>query len=173
LSIEDAADFHHDRACELLKRERHKEAEQHLLAALEIEPRHLQALIYLGDIYTLCGDELGMESTAACQAALDCYDRALAIEWKLAEAWAGKTLTLFYLDRPEDTLAAAESGLFVLPLCVGYGMTCPDIHTNVAEALFDRKVRALLELGRPSEARQALTDGLAYCPGSAFLSRLI
>ncbi len=172
MSIEEAADFHYNRAFDLVEDERYKEAEQHLLRALEINPRHTQALIDLGELYLWDCEELEMELPIALREALRYYERAIAVEWKLAEAWAGKADALGYLGRHEEALEAAETGLLVLPLCLGYYMNRPEVHTNVAEALFNCKVEALRKLGREGEARKALGDGLEYCPGSDYLGSL-
>lgn len=173
MSIEDMADFHFWRAHDLSTDGRPKEALSHIEAALEIEPKHVQAMILAGDIYQLDCEELGIDPDKAFQIAIQCYDRALAVDPKLAEAWAGKAEVLYWSRCPELALESAETGLFLLPLCIGYAMNSPDVHINVAETLFKYKVSALLRLGRKDEARQALSDGLEYCPGSEYLSGLL
>ncbi len=170
MSIEDDADFHFWRAFHLFD-EQPRKALAHLEATLAHEPNHQQALVLLGELYTLRAEELGIEPAVADQTALGYFEQVLVREPKHAEAWSRKALTLLYLDRPEEALLSAEHGLSVLASRVGYGMEFGPVHTNVAEALFDVKIRALLDLGRSNESRQTLFAGLIYCPGSQFLTR--
>jgi len=170
VSIEEDADFHFWRATGLFN-EQPSKALAHLETALAREPNHQQALVLLGELYILRAEELGLESTAADQTALGYFEQVLVREPKHAEAWSRKALTLLYLNHPEEAILSAEQGLSVLASRVGYGMESGPVHTNVAEALFDVKIRALLELGRTDEVRQTLFAGLVYCPGSKFLTR--
>lgn len=171
---EEAGEFYYWRAQDLMRDGTNcVQALSYAQAALEIDPGHVQALILVGEIHTLCPDELGLDTATSYAIALEHLNRALDIEPRHAEAWGDRGLTLIYAQRFEEALDAAERGLSVLPLRIGYGMSYQPVYTNVAEALFDRKVGALLGLGRSEEARQALTDGLLHCPGSKYLSRLI
>jgi len=170
MSIEDDADFHFWRATYLFDAQPSK-ALAHLETALAREPNHQQGLVLLGELYLLRAEKLGIEPAVADQTALGYFVQVLVREPQHAEAWSRKALTLLYLDRPEEALQSAEQGLSVLASRVGYGMEFGRVHTNVAEALFDVKIRALIEIGRPDEARQTLFAGLVYCPGSKFLTR--
>ena len=170
-SIEDEADFHFWRAQDLWGKERNKEALSHLQAALQVELGHLQALVSAGELYLLRGEDLGLEEEVSDRIALGYFERALVQEPRHADAWSGKALTLLYMQRPQEALCAADWGLSVLPLRVGYAMTYAAVYTNVAEALFSTKVRALLDLDKVEGARQTLAAGLECCPGSAFLTR--
>ncbi len=170
MSIEDDADFHFWRAADLFD-EQPSKALAHLETALAREPNHQQALVLLGELYIVRAQELGLEPAVADQSALGYFEQVLVREPKHAEAWSRKALTLLYLDRPEEALQSAEQGLSVLASRAGYGMEFGPVHTNVAEALFDVKIRALMELGCPNAVRQTLFAGLVYCPGSKFLTR--
>lgn len=173
MSIEDAADFHFLRAYDLYGEDRYRESLAHVEAALEIEPRHIQALILGGETHLLDYESIGLEPEKAYNKALNYFDRALSVEPRHAEAWACKGLALIYLERPMEALEAAEKGLAVLELQIGWAMSDSDFFTNISEALHDRKIRALLELERTEDARKALSEGLAYCPGSKYLTRLV
>ncbi|MHB1000416.1 MAG: tetratricopeptide repeat protein [Armatimonadota bacterium] len=171
--MEEAAEFYYWRAHDLSDRTNCIQALSYAQAALEIEPGNVEALVLIGDIHTLFPDALGLDTAISYKSALEYLDRALDIEPKHADALGAKALTLIYTQRFEEALDTAERGLFVLPLRIGYGMNHDSVYTNIAEALFDRKVRALLGLGRDNEARQTLSDGLLHCPGSKYLTRLI
>ena len=173
MSIEEEADLHFRRANELEREERYEEALAHLTEALQIEPRHMEALTLAGEIHLFGHEKLGVTPADAYAIGLQYFDRALAVEPKNADAWGGKALSLFYLERDDDALEAAEHGLTVLPLGIGPAMSYAPVQLNVAETLFSVKVRALLEVGKRGAARQALSEGFAYCPGSDHLSRCL
>lgn len=171
LNREETADHNYRRALALLREGNPTDALSLIYEVLNIEPRHMLALILAGEIYL--DKDMNLDPPAAYSTAIGYFNRVLAVEPKYADAWSGKALALLYLEKPGQALDAAENGLFVLPLRIGYGMMSADVYTNVAEALFDRKVCALLSLGRKSDARQALYDGFEHCPGSEYLSRLV
>lgn len=171
VTIEDTAAFHYCRGLHLLDEGRPAEALEHAEAALEIQPEHVQSLVLAAAVYTFQGKELGLGIDVSSRAALNCYERALAVEPELAEAWSGKAFLLLRLDRPEEALAAADCGLAALTHPVGPDMDDPEVQVKIAENLFSNKIRALLAIGRKDEARQALSDGFEHCPQSEYLTR--
>ncbi len=166
-----------DRACQcasaLEAQGRYAEAVCHLEYALELEPGHTEALIQIADVYALYWEELALEKEVSLERALGHYDRALSLNPRLADAWAGKALVHLYQGNAELALQCAEQGLCVLPLREGFAMKYDPVFFNVSEALHDRRVRALLSLGRRAEARGALSIGFEACPRSTYLTRLI
>jgi tetratricopeptide (TPR) repeat protein len=173
MSIEDQADFHYWRAADLFGEHRSKEALAHLEESLAVVPDHIQALNLAGDIYTLRAEELGLDPADCLLRAMSCFDRVLARHPAHAEAWSGKALVYLYMGRAGDALSAADMGIASLPARVGYGMTSPEVHSNVAADLYSTKVGALLRLGRRAEATEALAAGLTYCPDSRLLHLML
>jgi hypothetical protein len=149
------------------------EALAELQAALSEDPGHVGSLILTGEIHLLYHEDLGIELEAACRTALAYLDAALRLEPMNAEAWAAESLAFLTLSDPEEALLAAEWGLSVLPYSEGSAMQAEPVRRHVAEALYDRKVSALLDLGRQSEARASLAEGLQVCAGSTYLTLLI
>jgi tetratricopeptide (TPR) repeat protein len=174
MSIEDQEDDEYLQA-EMLSLESGsaRAARSLVLRVLERNPDHVQANILLGELFLLRDEELGMDRLSACAQALELFEGVLMREPRHAEAWSQKALALLYLERFDEALDAANSGLEVLPLRVGLAMSGSGFYTNIAEALYDRKVRALLDLDRRPEAFAVLSDGLAACPESEYLTRLV
>ena len=170
MSIEEAADEYFNQTMRYEDKEDHAKAIECLECALSIEPKHNQALVALGDIYTLHGTEIGLSEEDACKIALTYFDRMLDMEPRHAETWASKGLALLYLHQPEEALFAAEQGIKVLPERIGYGMTFATIYINTVEALYHRKICALIELDRKVEARAVFDDIIAQYPDSIYLN---
>ncbi|MFN3653620.1 MAG: DUF3856 domain-containing protein [Armatimonadota bacterium] len=143
-----------------------------LLEALQIEPDHLEALTLAGDLALLEWDDIDCpeirDAKTGCAIALSYYERALAIEPRHADPWAGKALALVWLGRFEEALAAAEKGLEVLPLRLG-DLESPEVYQNVAESLYSDRAQALRGLGRWDEALATLDEGLRLYPDSRLL----
>lgn len=171
-SSEDSADYYCDRAFHLFDDDPLL-ALENLEAALVAEPCHLRALNLAGELYLFEYEALGRPQVEADEIALEYFERALAYEPRFAEAWSGKSMALFYQEEDEAALEAADQGLAVCPLRIGFGMSSDDFFTNIAELLHNIKVKTLVELGRSEEAREALAVGLAQCPGSALLTQRI
>ena len=173
MNIEERADREYWYATRLVSEGKVHAARARLLEALDISAALQLAAIKLGELYLFKYEELGIEQRYADGEALKLFEKVIQREPRHAEAWSQKALALLYLERFTEALEAAGSGLAVLPLRVGYAMTGPDVYTNVTEALYDRKVRALLELGRRHEAFTTLSEGLRACPKSEYLTRLV
>jgi len=169
--MNDACGIHHQRASALLDEGRYKEAFSIIELALEDDPECVPILALAGDVNLLYSEELGLDSRVADLIALDFYNRALALEPQDVDVLNGKALALLYLGRPDEALSVAEEGFSVLPLRVGYAMTHPDVYRNAEEALFDRKIRALLALGRRDAAREVFADALEKYPKNEYLTR--
>lgn len=173
MSISDEVLFHYERARDLYDEERFREALSHIQAALELDPEHALSRILMGDLYTFANEDLGLEPKLAFEEALTCYSRVIAAEPQYAEAWDGAALVLLYLGRPAEALLHAQEGLRVLPLRIGDCLENAEVYANVEVALYDRVVRAHLDLGNRNEAREALYEGLRLHPSDSYLSKLI
>jgi tetratricopeptide (TPR) repeat protein len=171
-SIEDSADFYFNRACTLFDDDPVL-ALKNLATTLEYEPNHLQALILAAELHLYGPESLGLAEEAALHIANEYLNRALAHEPRHAETWSVKAIVLFYQQKDKPAIEAADQGLSVLPLRIGFAMQSDAVFSNIAEALHNVKVKALLELGRPEQARLALAAGFAECPQSALLTRRI
>jgi tetratricopeptide (TPR) repeat protein len=173
MSLEDRADELFWRSMEEEKCDQISKSFASLRLCLEIEPNHVLALGSIGELCLLYNSELGLDQHNACEQALNYFDRGLAVDPQNADLWSGRALSLLYADRPGEALASAERGLNCLPLCKGYAMRSTEVSANVMEALYDRKVSALYDLGRLAEAFVVLSKALEMCPKSKYLSRLI
>jgi len=171
-SIEDNADGCYDRAAKLFD-DNPPLALKELEMALVFEPHHVQALILAGELYLFQYQSLAINDDEANVRALSFFEQALSHEPQHADAWSGKALALFYQENNETAIQAANRGLAVLPLAVGFGMQQAEISGNVGEALHNVKVKALLALGRRYQARQALAAGLTEYPNSKLLTRRV
>ena len=171
-SIEDTADSYCYRASRLFY-EDPPLALSNLEAALSYEPHHLEALNMAGELHLFEYEKLSLTEEAANRIAGEFFDRALVYGPQFAEAWSGKARMLFYREEHDAAIEAADRGLAVLHLRVGFGMQSKAVFTNVAESLYNVKVKSLMALGRREEARQELAAGLMECPGSELLIRRV
>lgn len=159
-------------AMSLERQGRFAEAMASLRVALEENPYNVQAFIAVGELYLFKSRELGVDSDdCADKAALESFEAAIRVEPENADAWSRKALAELYLGDAATALGSAEQGLAVLPLLVGYAMQSEDKFRNVAEALFDVKVRALIDLSRHHEAYTTLRRALEQFPASSYLMR--
>src|SRR5688500_14523065 len=83
----------------------------YLEEALAADPLCYEALVMAGDIWSLDQEELGVEVDEGSRIAVSFYNRAIAAQPDVAEAYAEKGRTLTCLERWEDALACLEGGL--------------------------------------------------------------
>ena len=163
----------YSRISELMDAELYNEALNEANSGLSHEPENVTLLVMAGEIVLIYHEELGIDIADAAHSALTRFHKVLSLEPEHAEDWGAAALSYLYLNEHENALDCTNRGLASLSSGVGFGMTNREVHTNVAEEVFDHKVRALLGLDRMEEARKCLFEGLTYCPGSSFLSRHI
>lgn len=170
-SIEDSADSYYDKALSLQKAGHFKEAFVQLRLCLEVEPRHSEARLMLGEEYLLRPEELGISDEEGETAAREAFEYLLNDNPKKTEAWAGLALLLLYQDNHTGAIEAANEGFKVISADTSWVMASPEVFMNVAESLYDVKIRAYLEAGEKECAAAQLQEGLVFCPDSEFLSR--
>ena len=84
--------------------------------------------------------------------ALECYDKALAVDPRLADAWRSKGDSLGDLGRHEEAIECFDEALAIDPGLV---------------AAWYYKGESLYLLGRPEEANVCFDEALGICPGLA------
>lgn len=173
MTSEDGVDSHFWDAVHLMDDDDIVHALAHVNTLLALEPDNVQGLMLAGEIHLLYHDELSIETGEASRLAMGYFRRVTSRLPGHAEAWGAIALSHLYLNESALAVEAADRGLASLGSAIGFGMTFEPIRENVAEALYDRKIRALIELGKLDDARQALREGLSCCQGSEFLSRHI
>src|SRR5438477_7196749 len=82
--------------------------------ALEADPRSYKALILAGDMYSLCGPELGVDEREGELRAISFFDRAIAAQPHHAEAYAHKAETLVYLGEYAAAIECADQAANML-----------------------------------------------------------
>jgi tetratricopeptide (TPR) repeat protein len=100
----------------------------------------------------------GALATQRWKDALDAFDRAVAVNAVMVDAYAGRSLALYMLRRPEEALASADKGLEIDPLSP----------RNLG-------VKALILKDRPDQVDIALgliNKALHIAPGSQRLYRI-
>jgi tetratricopeptide (TPR) repeat protein len=100
----------------------------------------------------------GALATQRWKDALDAFDRAVAVNAVMVDAYAGKSFALYMLRRPEEALASADKGLEIDPLSP----------RNLG-------VKALILKDRPDQVDVALgliNKALHIAPGSQRLYRI-
>lgn len=150
-----------------------KEALSLFTRALDINPRHAMALVEIGELYLFRYEHFEMEEEESNEIALGYFDRALLWHPDYSDAWGGKALVLFYMERYSESLSCAEQGIKSLSVNSGYGTSSIEVHINVAEMLFSVMIRCYLSLGEQEKATKALREGLSYCEVSVFLEKYI
>ena len=158
------------RAFRLQELGRYHSALDCLQEALEHDPLCREILVHIGDLYLYDSDELGLDQDQGDRKALEFYDRAIAAWPDHAEAYAEKSQALLYFERYEEALACAERGLQLFDQPPTTDL-CPGVWTNVGESLYRRSALALKELGRASEGRARLHEGLRRFPESQYLTQ--
>ena len=96
------AELYVQRSRPLAKLKRLDEAMRDLNFALDLEPNSPRTLYYLGALY---------ESTGDTNAALDYYEKALAVDPEFDEVYESKAKLLAQLGRKEEALAAIDKAL--------------------------------------------------------------
>jgi predicted TPR repeat methyltransferase len=108
--------------------------------AVAADPRNVAALLVLADSHTHAGD---------LSAALDAYDRIIALEPRIAEVHNNRGLVLHRLARPAEALASCDHAIALSP-------SLSDAHVNRGNALH--------ALGRHDEALAAYDHALVLSP---------
>lgn len=134
-----SADAHMSRGIALNKLRRHDEARESYRKALALRPNYAVALSNLGNASV----------TLDLHQALECYDKALAIDGNLAEAHNGRGWVLCRLRNYDDAIASLNRALSIKP--------------NYASALANRAI-ALQELLRFDEAMADCDRAIALAP---------
>ena len=167
------------RALELYKAGKVRNAEALYKQVLEQDPRHFDALHYLGIIKAQAGhNEAALELVSAAvlsnpqsaearvhlghiqaalgeaEAALQSYDQALALVPRYPEAWYARGNLMQELKRHEEAVASYDRALAQMP-------GRPEVLANRGNALHDLK--------RYDEALESYDRALALMPGSAML----
>jgi len=144
----------------------------YLMEALRVDSRCYEALVGVGELYVLRGAALGLDERAADIAALAMFDRAIALRPELAEAYAGKALTLLYLDEFDQAIQWADEGLLRLDHDATLAVRT-EVKKNVGESLYRAKALALRESGQEEQGRQVLEEGLGRYPASEYLTQIV
>ena len=123
--------------------------------------KSLETLILTGEIYLCFDDALELEETTALQLAFDYFNEAIEIELRHSAAWAGKALSLVYLNRTELSLKAVKNGF-------AYLVSSNEVSSNFPKSLHQCKILGLLELRNQNEPRIALKRVLEAIPKSQY-----
>ncbi|WFU28175.1 tetratricopeptide repeat protein [Bradyrhizobium sp. CB1717] len=134
-----SADAHMSRGIALNKLRRHDEARESYRRALALRPNYALALSNLGNASV----------TVDLQQALECYDKALAIDANLAEAHNGRGWVLCRLRNYDEAIASLNRALSIKP--------------DYASALANRAI-ALQELLRFDDAMADCNQAIALAP---------
>ncbi|MGY8639206.1 tetratricopeptide repeat protein [Bradyrhizobium sp. 14AA] len=134
-----SADAHMSRGIALNKLRRHDEARESYRRALALRPNYAAALSNLGNASV----------TLDLQQALECYDKALAIDGNHAEAHNGRGWVLCRLRNYDEAIASLNRALSIKP--------------DYASALANRAI-ALQELLRFDEAMADCNRAIALAP---------
>ena len=170
-SPEERADAHYNKARCVWSSENYTEAVTELGLCLDLEPRHSEARLLLGEIYLFKSEHLGLSDAAGETAARREFEHLLTENPQKTEAWAGLALVLLYQNDYAGALKAADSGFKVIASDTSWNMGSPEVFMNVAESLYDIKIRAYLENNEKERALAQLQEGLTFCPNSTFLAR--
>ncbi|MHC2626954.1 putative O-linked N-acetylglucosamine transferase (SPINDLY family) [Bradyrhizobium huanghuaihaiense] len=134
-----SADAHMSRGVALNKLRRHDEARESYRRALALRPNYALALSNLGNASV----------TVDLQQALECYDKALAIDANLAEAHNGRGWVLCRLRNYDEAIASLNRALSIKP--------------DYASALANRAI-ALQELLQFDDAMADCNQAIALAP---------
>ena len=144
----------------------------YLEEALEADPLCYEALVNVGELYNHSCQKLGLSEEEGAHRALPYFDRAIAAQPDLSEAYASKGLALVYLNRPEEAIACIDLGLARLDERPTTDIP-PDVWVNIGESLYRIKAVALKELGQVAAGRQVLAEGLQRFPESEYLLQIV
>lgn len=158
-------------AYRMFRADRPRAVLEYLEEALAADPLCHEALVMAGDTWSLDQQALGVEMAEGDTRALAYYDRAIAAQPDLSEAYAEKSRTLFNLAQYQEALACLDQGLAVFDHRPNIDLP-REVRVNIGETLYRFKARALNALGRAAEGRRALAVGLARFPGSDYLTSI-